>query len=153
MSQQPVRFAIMGRSFAPPITPQKLAEYRALGESLPTGQVREVILLLCQMVEVFQQTPMSKEPPVLAPGCPMRVVIGENQKGQLVNVYDIPLEQKEVERIWDYVPWPSEIAMYRDLLKTVPPGPVYEALGYLIWYATELAKDREPMTQDRLVPA
>lgn len=86
----------LGGSFAPPLDATKLAEYRRLGATA-FPQVREIIEKLADMVELFQQTPRSK----LA-GTPHPV-----GRGTIV-----PLEDAEIKRIWDAVPWDEENDMY-----------------------------------------
>lgn len=100
----------MGGSFAPPLPPDKVKQYRKLADKAPL-HIRDVMHQLCDMVLKFYQTPPSK-----APGRPHPVGIGEI----------VPLEQAEVERMWDLVPWdgqeleggmkaPAECATYQEM--------------------------------------
>lgn len=153
----------------------KLSAYRDLADSAPP-EIAEVMLKLCDMVELFQQTPRSKLAGSLHP----------SGRGMIV-----PLEKEEVERIWDAVPWdgqklpdgrtaPRECDMYAELFEQLPTGvegyvmeevklpdgskahkqkPVVsnpeakalrDAAFHLLWWAKELTLDREPLTADML---
>ena len=123
----------VGGSFAPPITAELLAKYQTLAGAT-TPQVKDAMLRLCTMVEVFHRTPESK-----LEGTPH-----DSGKGVVV-----PLEEVEIKRIWDYVPWDYEcdaIGVVFDVLT----GDVRNAAYHLLWYARELAMDREPITTDKL---
>lgn len=128
--------------YAPPITPDKLAAYKSLADAEPAGPVKEALTGLCEMVRVFQQTPRSKAKPVGK----LTAHLADGERECDV----VPLEEAEVKRIWDHVPWPHEVEGYRKLAKGLKPGAVHEALRHLIWYAAQLGKDREPLTQDML---
>ena len=134
-----------GGSFAPPLTPEKIAAYRGLAETAPTA-VRDAVRQLCDMAELFQQTPPSSRP-----GTP-------HPSGRGVKV---PLEQSEIDRIWDAVPWDDEVpgdhvnecavlARLFDGISNEDNEPLRNAAFHLLWYAKELARDREPITTDRL---
>lgn len=126
-----------GGSFAPPLPAAKLAEYRTLAEGA-TGPVREAMGKLCDMVALFQETPASS-----LPGKP-------HPSGRGVIV---PLDEAEVKRIWDAVPWAEENAMYMGLFGAIPAEthkPLRDAAHHLLWFAVELEKDREPLTNDKL---
>jgi hypothetical protein len=82
-----------GGSFAPPLPAAKLKEYAALARSAPPP-VKDAVLKLCEMVEIFQETPKSKKRGTPHPA----------GKGFIV-----PLEEDEVKRIWDHVPWDGQV--------------------------------------------
>lgn len=125
----------VGGSFAPPITAAQLAQYKEIA-SLATEQVREVMLNLIKMVEVFQQTPRSS----------LASDVGPVGIGMLT-----PLENEEIQRIWDLVPWDYECDAYQGLFERIPPdSQVRTPAFHLLWYARELTMDREPMTNDML---
>ncbi len=126
----------LGGSFAPPITAEKLDTYRLLADQ-EGGEIGHEMTKLCQMVEVFFQTPASTLP---GKPHPLRGTI-------------IPLEEAEIKRIWDYVPWPRECESLSDLFETIPNETKRElrnAANHLLWYARELAADREPITNDKI---
>lgn len=125
---------LLGGSFAPPIDAEKLAAYEALVPS-DNRQVADHMTRLIAMVRKFQETPESR----LA-GTPHPV------KGTVV-----PLEEAEIQRIWDYVPYEEECnAIGLVFEKQLTAGYVRDAAFHLLWYAYELTKDREPMTADKL---
>ncbi len=160
-AQPPVR-RFVGGSFAPPLTADKLRQYRVVIERSVSDDLKEPLLGLCRMVEVFQETPESDEPAE-----PHPVGMGHVQQ----------LAPEEVERIWDLVPWPWEVDALRGRCNQLEPTEVdqanarrhaaYKARGermpdserivtllgasrHLLWYAKELAEDREPCTNDKL---
>lgn len=132
---QAVRF---GGSFAPPIDAQKLAHYRDLSMQVNDPPTMESMVELCDMVELFQQTP-----PSTRPGKP-------HPSGRGVIT---PLGEGEVDRIWDAVPWPDELDLMSarfEKLDPVSQRDIRNAAFHLLWYGRELCLDREPITTDRL---
>jgi hypothetical protein len=132
-----VRAPRIGGSFAPPLDATKVVAYRRLADSAPP-QIREAVHKLADMAVLFQETPRSS-----LPGAPHPV-----GRGVIV-----PLEKAEVERIWDAVPWAEEIEMYAALFDKIDPvtaKSLRDAAYHLLWFAVELEKDREPITNDML---
>ncbi len=154
--------ARIGGSFAPRLTASLLKAYRAIAATAPPP-IADAIGKLCDMGALFIETPDSKKP-----GQPHPVGMG----------VIVELEDAEKERIFDVVPWPHEVEMYKLLLDRLPDTrddienarlnqeskargeggvPIEQkkvtvklAFGHLVWYAAELAHDREPPTKDRL---
>lgn len=141
MANRPVR---VGGSFAPPLPDAKLTEYEALANNAP-GQIKDEMLKLVKMLRVFRETPDSKKP-------------GKPHATGIAMV--VPLEEEEVKRIWDYVPWGDEsddhinecdqIGKLFDKIDPVANKDLRNAAFHLLWFARELAQDREPITNDRL---
>lgn len=132
----------LGGSFAPPINAEKIALYRELAKAAPDPRVRDAMLPLCDMVETFQETPESQ-----LTGTPH----------PLGNRYPaiVPLEQSEIDRMWDLVPWDYECDALGQLFETIPnetQKPLRDAAHHLLWFARELTKDREPLTNDKIRP-
>ena len=126
----------VGGSFAPPITADLLSEYRAAAESSGDQKVKDAVLQICDMVDLFQQTPASRNGGTPHP----------SGRGMVV-----PLEEAEVERIWDAVPWDYECDAIQSLFDTLSAdSPLRNPAFHLLWYAKELTLDREPMTADKL---
>lgn len=128
---------MVGGSFAPPLPPETVGGYRALASSA-SPQVREWVLKFCDMVDHFRLTPDSKRPGVRHP----------SGKGLVV-----PLEKVEVERIDEHVPYDEEIEMVKVLFDGIDPvsqKELRDAAYHLLWFACELALDREPITSDKL---
>ena len=142
MSNQTVRH-IRG-TFAPPLTNEKLQEYSELADNAP-GSIKEKMKNLIEMVLVFRETPDSKN---------------EGRPHPSGRGFIIPLEQKEIERIWDYVPWNddgedhiNECNMIGELFEKIDRATNRElrnAAFHLLWFARELAMDREPITSDKI---
>lgn len=129
----------VGGSFAPPLPSEKLAEYRRLAEGCSDRECRYYMEELCRMVESFQQTPRSS-----AQGSPH-----PSGRGLIV-----PLAPEEVERMWDLVPWEAECnamqACFDKLGTSGKEVALRNAAFHLLWFAKELTKDREPITNDQL---
>lgn len=144
--------ARVGGSFAPSITSKKLDEYRELAQGA-SEPIKDAMLKLCEMVEVFSETPRSK-------------LKGEKHPSGIGIA--VPLEPEEIQRIWELVPWDYEIqgligGITKDntyvlgLFDSLPVGEKgsednnrRNAAYHLAWYGVELSKDREPMTTDTL---
>lgn len=143
-------------SFAPPLEPAQLEEYKQIAHSAPQ-RVREYMLDLIKMLEVFWETGRSKQKPI------------STESGVEVT----PLEQAEIKRIWDYVPYLDECNVIGQVFNNLPPGTktvidtstpkgrrqeivdeqafkLKSAAIHLLWYARELSLDREPVTKDGL---
>lgn len=127
----------IGGSFAPPLGAEKIAAYRALAASADPA-VAEAVLALCDMVALFRETPASRNAGTPHP----------SGRGTIV-----PLEDAEIKRIWDTVPWEHEAEMYARLFDGIDPvaaKPLRDAAFHLLWFAVELGRGREPLTADRL---
>lgn len=123
----------LGGSFAPKITSEKLEHFRQLAGNVEDQRCSIYMLELIEMVDLFFETPDSTLPGTKHPVAGMVV----------------PLEDAEVKRIWDKVPWPEECDMIGKAFDILPPGEQRNAAYHLLWYARELTLDREPMTQER----
>ena len=123
-----------GGSFAQPLSIEKVAAYRELAKQAGV-EIREAMESLCTMVEVFHETPKSKLQGFQHP----------SGTGTIVQ-----LEDAEIQRIWDHVPWPRECDSMGVLFDSLTDKPVRDAAYHLLWYARELAMDREPITTDTL---
>lgn len=137
-----------GGSFAPPLTAEKLAAYRELVPA--DGPVRDAMHGLIVMAETFAQTPASGRP-----GRPHPVGELVTKDGRKYVPQVVPLEDAEVKRIWDVVPWPHELDGLSNkegtgLFDGLTDKPLRDAAFHMLWLARELALDREPLTTDRL---
>jgi hypothetical protein len=126
----------VGGSFAPPLTAEKLREYRTAIERTAPEDLKASLLGLCAMVEEFGKTPASDQP-----AAPHPAGMGHLQK----------LDEAEIKRIWDLVPWSWEVDALRLRCASIPAdSPLRTPAYHLLWYAKELAEDREPCTCDKL---
>jgi hypothetical protein len=128
-----VQRKVIGGSFAPPLSDAKLAEYEALIPS-DNRRVAEYMTQLVAMLRKFRETPDST---LAGAPHPVRGVV-------------VPLEETEIERIWDVVPYEQECDVIGQAFEALPTGDVRNAAFHLLWFAYELAKDREPVTADKL---
>lgn len=133
---------MIGGSFAPPLSPEQIQEYKALAKDAENEAVQDQMLALCKMLEVFWETPKSTEE-----GTPHRSGRGTITK----------LAQVEIKRIWDVVPWSHECDAMQKLFDDLPNGSpnskqrkVRNAAFHLLWFAKELTQDREPITNDQI---
>jgi hypothetical protein len=133
-----------GGSFAPPIDSSKLSSYRSTINAQATGaaqdsvpfRVKDQLLGLCNMVEAFQQTPASANASKPHPSGTGTITF---------------LEEAEIQRIWDLVPFDWELkALQAELDKLDSKDPLRNPAFHLLWFAIELTNDREPLTNDRL---
>lgn len=136
----------LGGSFAPPLDAEKLASYRELANAADDPRVRDAMLPLCEMMEVFQQTPHSQKPGTPHPVGEFTDRDGKKRRAPAV----VPLEESEIQRIWDYVPWDYECDALGLLFESIPVGALRNAAFHLLWFARELTRDREPLTNDKL---
>ncbi len=123
-----------GGSFAPPIDEAKLEEYRQLAGNVSDEQASDYMLQLVEMLDLFFETGDSS-----LQGSPHPSGVGSV----------VPLEDAEIKRIWDKVPWAADCdAMGKTFRKL--QGVERNAAYHLLWYARELTQDREPMTTVRV---
>ena len=121
--------------FAPKLTSEGLERYKSLAKSeLISRRSREYMESLIAMLELFWQTPESTLP----------------SEGDLI----VPLEEAEIQRIWDAVPWMDECDVIGKEFEKIPAAgattEIRNAAFHLLWYARELTLDREPRTKDKL---
>lgn len=124
---------LIGGSFAPPLTDEMLDQYEALAATAQR-RISEYMLSLVSMMRKFRETPQSTR---TGSPHPVRGVI-------------VPLEEEEIQRIWDHVPWPEECDVMDGVFDTLPNGEMRNAAYHLLWFARELTTDREPITNDKL---
>jgi len=130
------RTQYVGGSFAPPITPKKLAEYRTIIADHGPDDLRDTLQDLCDLVALFGMTGESKQAKA-----PHPCGVGHVQL----------LDKGEIERIWDVCLWPWEVDALRGQCASIPAdSPLRTPAYHLLWYAKELAEDREPCTCDKL---
>lgn len=136
MAKQPAQF--VGGSFAPPLTDAKLAGYRDLIDSLPSGPVRDAMDALHKCCVVWWDLPESK-----GAGRPHASGVG--------TVVDLDRDVRA--RLNDHVPWPHELDAMGSLFDGIDPvkdKTTRDAAFHLLWHAKELEQDREPITTDKL---
>ena len=126
----------VGGSFAPPLPAEKLDAYREIILRDAPEDIRGSLVDLCDLVALFQATGESNEPKTAHP-----CGVGHVQ----------PLDDAEIARIWDACPWAWEVDALRQRCASIPAeSPLRTPAYHLLWYAKELAEDREPCTADKL---
>lgn len=154
-----VRF---GGMFAPPLNPSTLSSYKSLASSCSDPKIKEFMLKLCDAVDAHHDEEDSDETPAPHP----------SGLGTITN-----LTKDSIKRMWDKVPWPEECDMYQKAFDELPleaqdsentrliqehkesggkglptsfKPTIRSAAYHLLWYAKELAEDRQPLTNDKL---
>ena len=128
----------IGGSFAPSIDDVGIATYGSLIASCEDLEAKDILQKLHTMLTEFRKTPESSLTGAAHPA----------GRGVMV-----PLEDAEIQRIWDVVPWQYEIEAYKPVLDRLDPvaqKDLRNAAFHLLWFAQELCLDREPLTKDRL---
>ena len=130
----------VGGSFAPPLSDELLATYRGMIDALPAdSQVRDIMGKLHDCCAAWWEQPESS---------------GDGARPHPVGVGTIvPLDAPIAKALWDVIPWDEELAAWAGVLDKIDPLAERElrnAAFHLLWHAKELARDREPMTKDKL---
>lgn len=133
--------------FAPPLTDEKLASYRALADSCPDAEVRDALGTLLACVAAWWELPESARTDV------QRWAI--RHRGKDVTFPVVPLEAEHVAALWDVTPWMRELNTLSNskdtgLFDRLDRGELRDAAFHLLWFAKELTLDREPVTADKL---
>lgn len=124
-----------GGSMAPPLDAAKVAAYRKLADAAPE-QVKGAMTALLDMADAYLGGPAAK-----AAG-KSRGTPHPSGAGMVV-----PLEDDEVKRLWDVVPWDEELTMYAGVFDRIDPASekdLRNAAFHLLWLGRELFLDREP---------
>lgn len=158
--------------FAPPLTDELLAKYRADTDALPIGPVKDICNECLLGIEAWYRLPESTQEAI------ERFRIKHKGVDQTFSV--IPLEHEHVNLLWDLIPWDYELDAMERVLDNLPDGTqeytevvsvdgtgktatrsavrivdqaafdLKKMSRHLIWYARELCLDREPLTHDKL---
>jgi len=127
-----------GGSFAPPLTDEKLAAFKALAASAP-GPVRDAMTTLQACVEKWWELPDSG-PDGSRPHPSGRGTI-------------VPLDGPIASALDEHIPWEHELAAYSNLFSAIDPvtqRDLRNAAFHLLWHVKELNFGREPLTADKL---
>lgn len=149
---------------APPLTDELLAAYDKLIKGLPAGPVRGALEACYACVLAWWNLPVSTKK---HNGTTYRLT---QDRGYNI----IPLEDAHIKSLDATTPWDYECHAMRELFETLPKGvteipatpdaPAYNKLTdqaahnlcnaafHLLWHCLEITKDREPITQDKLIP-
>lgn len=129
-----------GGSFAPPLDDAKLSKYSALAETAEP-RVKDAMIGLLRAVNVWWNLPESTGEGSPHDATPRATVV--------------PLDQAHINTLDPVVPWPEELGLLsngagKGVFDSLPNGELRNAAFHLLWFAHELAMDREPITTDKL---
>lgn len=128
-----------GGSFAPPLSDETLARYRAMTDGLPASPVKDALAALLHCCGVWWDLP---EPTGPARG-PHRSGVGAV----------VRLDADHAAALDPHIPWAHEIEAYKvlfDGISNETAKPLRDAAHHLLWHVVELDLGREPLTADKL---
>jgi hypothetical protein len=129
----------IGGTFAPPLSDELLANYKAMIDALPDSPVKEAMSTLHTCCAKWWELPESDTAPQRHP------------TGAAIPVVALSADNARV--LWDHIPWKEELEMLKGLFERINPRteqPLRNAAFHLLWHAIELENDREPLTADKL---
>jgi hypothetical protein len=136
--------------FAPPLTDEKLSEYKSLILGLGNGPVKDAMSTCMEAVEVWWELPESTR----TDASRFETV----HRGKRATYTVTPLEVAHMDdetqsgALWQVVPYEWELKGIRELFDAIPTSDkaVRDAAFHLWWYVMELCNSREPLTQEAL---
>ncbi len=136
--------------FAPPMTDAALSKYEALAAGLSVGKwdIRDAMRECLAAVKFWWNLPESK-------GTDRDQKLELTHDGRPILVKVTTLTPDLVDKMSDAVPWPYELKAMGELFAKLDPAAEKElrdACHHLLWFATELSLNREPLTADKLPP-
>lgn len=149
--------------FAPPLTDAMLESYHGIIADLPVGPVKTAMEYCLECVLAWWKIPESKEKPK------------EKWETDKHRFEIVPLQKDHIALLDESTPWDFECQAMAMLFGTLPHGKgpeipatattpahsdivdqkaydLYTAAHTLLWYAMEITRDREPLSQDKLQP-
>lgn len=129
---------------APPLTDEKLVEYRNLINGVAKGsELRSVLDELYACVWSWWDAPLSTEKERIV-GTGTDLTSGPDVRLQL-------LDKATQDKLWEHVPWSYELDSMKPILELIGPKDIRDCAFHLLWFAIELCNDREPLTLERIV--
>lgn len=136
--------------FAPPLSDEKLTEYKtAIAEA--TGPVNDAGTKLLACVEVWWNLPDSKRNDGSRLKLFHRSGQGTDRAEKVIEL--VPLEKEHQKSLYDLIPWDYELDAMEALFNTIPNDSqkkLRDTVFHLLWFVRELNLDREPVTADKL---
>lgn len=127
--------------FAPPLTDEKLTEYRAIGQT-QNAEVADAFKVMLACVDAWWNLPESKR----TDGRQLTI----KHRGKDTSYSETPLEIAHVKALDLVTPWMWELDALAAFLDKLPLGKVRDAAHHLLWHCKEITLDREPMTMNLL---
>lgn len=129
----------VGGSFAPPLSDDLLASYRALIEAVPEKtRLREALDTLYRCAAAWWELPESTG--------------GKAARHALLGSV-VSLDEEIAAALWENIPWEDELGIIQaacDEIDANDQAPLRNAAFHLLWHVKELNLDREPLTADKL---
>jgi hypothetical protein len=130
--------AQIGGCFAPPLSDEKLASYKAILDGLPASPVKDAMSECYECCAQWWELPESTNG-----GTPHPV-----GRGVIV-----PLDAPIREKLFDAIPWDHQLKGFASLfdgISNTTDKPLRDAAFHMLWHAVELFHDREPLTNNLL---
>lgn len=132
--------------YAPALTDGLLKTYAETVATQPDGPVKDALAQLMACVKAWWAAPESTRDD----GSVMRHI----HNGKEIEVREAPFTAELVQSLWDVTPYPHELAGLStsrdDGLFDSLQGDLRTMAFHLLWHVNEIARDREPITLDRL---
>ncbi len=122
--------------FAPPLTSGMLKRYWDLAETIGDDEISTSYWFVLRCVDRWDQIPESKSTQTSTHECGL---------GKIV-----PLDGECRELLGSVIPSCEQLAECAERFDRLPGGELRDASFHLLWFATELALGREPITNDKL---
>lgn len=130
----------IGGTFAPPLSDEKLSEYKSLIDGLSNSSpVKYAMQQLHNCCAKWWDLPESSETETKNHSSGIGIIV--------------PLETEIAKALWDHIPWAHEIEAIKILFEEISNDthkPLRDAAFHLLWHVIELNLDREPLTVDKL---
>ena len=127
-----------GGSFAPPLSDESLAKYKAIIDGLDSSPVKDAMAVLLNCCNQWWAQPESA---------------GEGKLHSSGVGTVIMLDDPIAVALEPHIPWRNELDMMRTLFETIRPDnqkELRDAAFHLLWHGYELEMGREPLTNDKL---
>jgi len=137
--------AIPVACFAPALTDEKLASYEKTIATLPHSAAKSAMEACLVCVKAWWELPESKR----SPSARWEFVRPEGKKATCP---EVPLEPDHVAALDAVTPWSYECDAMAKIFDEIPVDDTSRDVAFhLLWYAMEITRDREPMSQDKLI--
>lgn len=130
----------VGGSFAPPLSDEKLADYKARIEALEPSAVKDGLTALLTCCERWWDLPE-----------PEGTDRSPHPVGGRATI--VTLQDDHAKALDEHIPWTHELDALSQLFDTIPADtdkPTRDMAFHLLWHVKELDLGREPLTSDKL---